>query len=96
MKCNVDAAIFNAEGKYSVGCVIHNSRGEFAQGKYSVGCVIHNYRGEFVTIQCECFSSNFGSQGAKALGIREALPGSRGCSCLVLLSKWTIFKFYKL
>ncbi|XP_052297151.1 uncharacterized protein LOC127902326 [Citrus sinensis] len=29
LKCNVDAAIFKAQGKFSVGCVIRNSGGDF-------------------------------------------------------------------
>ena len=29
LKCNVDAAIFNAQGKFIIGCVIRNSRGKF-------------------------------------------------------------------
>lgn len=33
LKCNVDAAIFKAQGKFSVGCVIRNSGGEFVTAR---------------------------------------------------------------
>lgn len=33
LKCNVDAVIFNAQGKFSVGCVIRNFVGEFVAEK---------------------------------------------------------------
>ena len=29
LKCNVDASIFKAHGKFSIGCVIRNSGGDF-------------------------------------------------------------------
>ncbi|KAH9724860.1 putative reverse transcriptase/RNA-dependent DNA polymerase [Citrus sinensis] len=33
LKCNVDAAIFKAQGKFGVGCVIRNSGGEFVTAR---------------------------------------------------------------
>ena len=33
LKCNVDAAIFKAHGKFSVGCVIRNSGGDFVTAR---------------------------------------------------------------
>ncbi|KAH9683148.1 reverse transcriptase domain-containing protein [Citrus sinensis] len=33
LKCNVDAAIFKAHGKFSIGCVIRNSYGDFVTAR---------------------------------------------------------------
>lgn len=33
LKCNVNATIFKAQGKFSVGCVICNSWGEFVTAR---------------------------------------------------------------
>ena len=33
LKCNIDAVIFKAQGKFSVGCVIRNSGGDFVTAR---------------------------------------------------------------